>query len=142
MNFPFRLRWVPFIALAMLGFASLACTWSLIDFSKILSSPTVTPGANPQPGPSATPVALAEVTFSVSIPAALNPGESLAIGIMDEVTGLGLNPTLYAIFETLLLFSLLLCRRNPDRLILFVRAGRGGTTGGAPHAAASALPVQ
>lgn len=99
MNFPYRLRWMPFLALALLGISSLACTLSLIDFGKMFGSPTATPGGpgtNPGAGPTATPVALAEITFNASIPMGLNPGESLAIGIVDEVTGLGLNPTLYA----------------------------------------------
>jgi hypothetical protein len=80
----------------VLGLSSLACTWSLIDFGKIFNSATPTPGSNQATVATATPVALAEVDFTVIIPAALNPGESLAIGILDEVTGLGLNPTLYA----------------------------------------------
>jgi hypothetical protein len=84
------------MAVIMLGLTSLSCTWSLIDFNQFTNPPTEVPGANPGTGPTATPVALAEITFTVSIPAALNSGESLAIGIVDEVTGLGLNPVLYA----------------------------------------------
>jgi len=85
------------LAAAMaLALTSISCTWSLIDFGPLLTPPTAVPGATPAPGSiTATPVALAEITFNVSVPVALNPGESLVIGLLDEVTGLGLNPILY-----------------------------------------------
>ncbi len=75
-----------FTALLLLALASLACTWSLIDLG-----PTPIPGA----GPTATPAPLAETNFNLTLPAPLNPGETVAIGLLDEVTGLGLNPVLY-----------------------------------------------
>lgn len=96
MNYLYRSRWMHWMAVCMIGLSSLACTWSLIDFNKYINPPTQVPGANPGSGATATPVALAEITFTVSIPMALNPGESLVIGLLDDVTGLGLNPIFYA----------------------------------------------
>jgi hypothetical protein len=85
-------RFEHFAALLMLVLTSLSCTWSLVDLGPV-AAPTTVPGSGA--GPTATPVALAETTFTVSLPAPLNPGETLALGILDEVTGLGLNPQLY-----------------------------------------------
>jgi hypothetical protein len=85
-----RLRWMQFSAVLMLALASLGCTWSLIDLN-----PVTTPSPGTTNGSTATPAPLAEVTFSVAIPAPLLQGESLTIGILDEVTGLGLNPVIY-----------------------------------------------
>lgn len=97
MSIHYRSGRLRLIAALMLGLlTTVSCTWSLLDFNKASTPVTQEPGASPETGPSATPVALAEITFTTSVPMALNPGESLVIGILDEVTGLGLNPTLYA----------------------------------------------
>jgi len=93
MTHSFRSRWMQISAILMLMMTSFACTWSLIDVNPLVNPVTPAPGTNT--GATAIPVALAETTFTVSIPAPLAPGESLAIGILDEVTGLGLNPVLY-----------------------------------------------
>lgn len=91
MNRHTRLPWLQLAAGLMLALTSLACTWSLID----LGTPVpATPFPQPD-GATATPTPLAETTFTVFIPTPLAPNESLAIGILDEVTGLGLNPVLY-----------------------------------------------
>jgi hypothetical protein len=78
------------VAVGMLALASLSCTLSLFDPGQII--PT-------QPGTAApatsTPAPVAGTTFNLALPAPLNPGESIVIGILDEVTGLGLNPVLY-----------------------------------------------
>jgi len=87
---------MPWITIILLAITSLACTLSLLDLNPFNSSPTQPVATSIGAGPTTTPVALAEISFSVSIPAALNPGETMAIGILDEVTGLGLNPVLYA----------------------------------------------
>ncbi len=78
-------------ALAMLALASLSCETSLIDWGQIV--PTSSPGTNA--AATATPAPMAETTFNLTLPAPVNPGESVAIGILDEVTGLGLNSVLY-----------------------------------------------
>ena len=82
-------RW---LAMLILFFAlpSLACQFSLIDFS-LFSQPTPAPGA----GPTATPTPLVEVTFKLNLPTPLPAGETVYLAIMDEVTGLALNPMLY-----------------------------------------------
>ena len=91
-----RSRWKQILAVLVMGLTSLSCTWSLLDFNQLFGQPTNEPGPPAEVTPNAPPVAMAEMTFNVSIPVALNPGESLAIGIVDEVTGLGLNPVMYA----------------------------------------------
>ncbi len=96
MSLAWRSKWIPWMAALMLGLISLSCTWSLVDISQFTNPATQQPDAKSAPGPTSTPVALAEIIFNVSTPAALNPGESLVIGLVDEVTGLGLNPTMYA----------------------------------------------
>ena len=96
MGLSYHSRWKSLILVLMLALTSLSCTWSLIDFGRSSSPATEVAGQTPSAGPTSTPIALAETTFIVSTPAGLENGESLAVGILDEVTGLGLNPTLYA----------------------------------------------
>jgi hypothetical protein len=81
-------RWLTMLLLFALS--SLACQFSLIDFS-VFTQPTPIPGT----GPTATPAPLAEVTFKLSLPAPIQAGETIYLAIMDEVTGLALNPVLY-----------------------------------------------
>ena len=47
-------------------------------------------------GPTATPQPSAAVTFKVKLPSPLQAGEVLNLSVVDEVTGLGLNPVNYA----------------------------------------------
>src|SRR5688572_24013741 len=64
-----------------------ACTFSLF------SPPTLTP-STPVPGqdiPTSTPYPVAQTTFVVTLPEPLQPNESIAILVLDEVTGLSLN---------------------------------------------------
>ncbi len=80
-------------AIVMLALTSLSCEAGLIDWGQLFpASPA--PGTNH--GATATPAPLAATTFNLTLPAPLNSGGSVAIGILDEVTGLGLNPALYA----------------------------------------------
>ncbi len=98
MALPQKNRWFGAAVVLVLTLASLSCTLSLVDFGQTGGSATAIPAATPDKGsPIATPVALAETTFIVTIPTPLNPGESMAIGLLDEVTGLGLNPVLYSL---------------------------------------------
>ena len=54
------------------------------------------PTAVPVPsGPTPTPMPMAQITFIAVIPEPLAAGESMAIAILDEVTGLALNSVLY-----------------------------------------------
>ncbi len=59
-----------------------------------------TPPATFPPSPTATPIPLAQVTFKVTIPADTPAGGSIYLSILDEVTGLALNPTRYLMQET------------------------------------------
>ncbi len=81
------------LILGLLAFVSLACTFSLFE----PGGSSGQPGAATQtPPPSVTPVALAETTFIVTLPAPLNNGETLALVIVDDVTGIALNARSYA----------------------------------------------
>lgn len=79
-------------ALVMLVLASLACDTNLIDWGQIVPATSI-PGTGG--AATTTPAPMAETTFNLSLPAPVNPGETIAIGLLDEVTGLGLNPVLY-----------------------------------------------
>ncbi len=71
-----------------------SCQLSLIELPSfsIGQSPT----ASPVPGgPTATPMPMAQVTFIALLPEPLGANETLAIAILDEVTGLALNSVLY-----------------------------------------------
>jgi hypothetical protein len=80
-------------AAIVLVLAGQACTLSLFD-SPINSGTTATQ----TPGviiPSPTPQAMAQTNFVVTLPEPLQPKETLAISILDEVTGLSLNSVQY-----------------------------------------------
>ena len=62
------------------------------------TSPTPQEIQTPVPEPAA--MLLAEVTFEVDAPAATGAGSSLFIDILDEVTGLALNPSRYRMEST------------------------------------------
>ncbi len=74
-----------------------SCTLSLLKIPWIIP---VTPTAalptgeapTPQPSPSQPPAA---ITFTVALPSPLLAGEVLYLSVVDEVTGLGLNPVNY-----------------------------------------------
>lgn len=70
-----------------------ACTFSLIDIGL--------PGGNSPPtqpasqGITETPIPSAETTFTTKLSAPILPGQTLAISVLDEVTGLALNAVNY-----------------------------------------------
>ncbi len=79
-------------AVIVLVLVGQACTLSLFDNPINLGGSTPTPGgvvASP------TPQVMAQTNFVVTLPEPLQANESLAIAIMDEVTGLSLNSTQY-----------------------------------------------
>jgi len=89
MKKPFRSLMIALSLLALLG---QACTFSLGQWP---SFPTSAPS---QPGPivsTPVPAVMAQTTFFVSLPEPLAPGEILYLVVLDEVTGLSLNPTSY-----------------------------------------------
>ena len=69
------------------------CSFSLLNIPG-LNLPTSTPVL--PAGPTATPQPSAAITFSVALPAPLLAGEVLYLSVVDEVTGLGLNPANYS----------------------------------------------
>jgi len=78
------------LAAVVLALAGQACTLSLFN------PPTLPAGTTPVPnGPTSTPQPVAQTNFVVSIPEPLQGSESLAIALLDEVTGLSLNATQY-----------------------------------------------
>jgi hypothetical protein len=86
-------RFFRLLAVALIGLTMLACTFSLGDWG-FLQSGTATPG----PGSAtSTPFPAAQVTFELTLPAPLAPGQTINIAILDEITGLSLNPALYVL---------------------------------------------
>lgn len=88
-----RRTWKHFSILLLASLLLLnGCTFSLFDIPGFTS--TQVPTA--LPGPTPTPIPAAAITFNVTLPSPLLPGETLYLSIVDEVTGLGLNPTNHA----------------------------------------------
>jgi hypothetical protein len=84
-------KFIPLVSLCVLLLSG--CSFSLLNIPG-LNSPTSTP---PLPsGPTATPQPFAAVTFKATLPAPLPSGELLYLSVVDEVTGLGMHPTNYA----------------------------------------------
>jgi hypothetical protein len=69
-----------------------ACTLSLFDNPINIGGATPIPGGNIS---TPTPQAVAQTNFVVTLPEPLQANETMAIAIMDEVTGLSLNATQY-----------------------------------------------
>lgn len=92
----FYLRRVGFASfLILFAISSTGCQLSLIRLPSWFSAEgrTATPEA---PGnPDATPTPMAQVTFIAVLPEQLAEGETLAVAILDEVTGLALNSALF-----------------------------------------------
>jgi hypothetical protein len=87
----FSRRILLFILVLALG--SQACAITLIEWPDFFpTSPANPPGPG---GPTPTPLPRAEVTFTVRLPEPLAANEILAVSVLDEVTGLALNPVDY-----------------------------------------------
>src|SRR5258706_3251453 len=76
----------------ILALSSQACSLSLLQWP---TSTTNTPAPGGPAGPAPTPAPRAQVTFTVRLPEPLLPNEILNLSILDEVTGLALNPVDY-----------------------------------------------
>jgi len=76
------------IGLLVIFMGGQACTLSFNFPSGI----TATPGAQASPP---TPQPVAQTTFVASLPEPLQPGETLTLAVMDEVTGLSVNAVFY-----------------------------------------------
>jgi len=85
------------VLLVVMILSTSGCQLSLIklpDFSNP-GGGEAPPLPSPIPGPTATPLPMAQVIFIAALPEPLLEGESLAIAVLDEVTGLALNSVLY-----------------------------------------------
>jgi len=84
------------VLLIVFAFSSTGCQLSLIKLPPWLGGQGNTPTPNEPPsGPTATPAPMAQVTFIAVLPEPLAAGETLALAILDEVTGLALNAAMY-----------------------------------------------
>ena len=82
-----------FVLIIVLALSSQACAISLLQWPTFPTN-TPVPGSGPA-GPAPTPAPRAQVTFTVRLPEPLLPNEILMLSILDEVTGLALNPVDY-----------------------------------------------
>lgn len=87
-----RTRSAIFASLCLLALSGMACTISLFQLPTIPLVPTPIPTAAIA---TATPLPRAQTVFNVTLPEGLLAGESLALSLVDEVTGLAFNPQLY-----------------------------------------------
>ena len=87
MKLPYKLSRPVLLFVLILALASQACAISLFENP----FPSTGNPTSPPPGTAPTPLARAEVKFSVQLPEPLAQGEALAISVLDEVTGLELN---------------------------------------------------
>jgi hypothetical protein len=83
------------LLLILFAFSSTGCQLSLISLPSWLGGEGSTATPEIPSGPAATPMPMAQVTFIAVLPEQLAEGESLAIAILDEVTGLALNGALF-----------------------------------------------
>jgi len=86
MKLPFKSSRPVLLFILILTLVSQACAISLFENPFPSNNPT-----SPPPGTAPTPMARAEVKFTVRVPDPLGQGEVLAISVLDEVTGLNLN---------------------------------------------------
>jgi hypothetical protein len=78
-------------------------------------------------GPTSTPAARAQVTFTVQLPEPLSPGEVLAISVLDEVTGLALNNVDYQMTQKDSI-SYMAVLAIPDQSVVKYRYARRGAS--------------
>ncbi len=87
-----RFRSAVMVAACAAVLSGTACTFSLFQLPGFPAGPTL-PAAPPVPSP--TPLPKAQTVFVVTLPEPLPPGSSLALSLLDEVTGLALNQQLF-----------------------------------------------
>jgi hypothetical protein len=111
----------------ILALASQACAISLLEWPDFF--PTSGPSnPNAPAGPTATPLPRAEVTFTARLPEPLPGGEILIVSILDEVTGLALNPVDYQMtMVDAITYTAKLA--IPDQALLKYRYVRRGSAG-------------
>ncbi len=80
-----RTRSAVFASICLLALSGMACSLSLFEFPTLPSGPTQPSGPVI---PTSTPLPRAQTVFTVTLPEPLAPGESLALSLVEEVTGL------------------------------------------------------
>lgn len=100
-----------------------ACTLSLFNLPAVPSTPVFTPTTS---NPPTTPQPAVSLTFQVTLPAPLPPGERLALSAVDEVTGLALNTVNYPMqAQDALHYTVTIpCALNSVFLYRYVRLGK------------------
>ena len=83
---------VIFASMCLLALAGMSCTFSLFQVPTVPAISTQLPKTVL---PTATPLPMAQTVFTVNLPEPLQPGETVALGVLDEVTGLAFDPVLY-----------------------------------------------
>ena len=83
------------VLLVLFTFSSTGCQLSLIQLPTWLGGNGGTPAPDLPSGPTPTPMPMAQVTFIAVLPEPLGAGETLALAVLDEITGLALNGALY-----------------------------------------------
>lgn len=109
--------------IVILALTSQACAISLLKWPQLPSlSGTPLPS-----GPTPTPMPRSQVNFTVRLPEPLPAGEVLAISVVDEVTGIALNPVDYQMtpVDTITYSATL---PIPDQAVLKYRYIRRGST--------------
>jgi hypothetical protein len=110
----------------ILALASQACAITLFEWPDLFPTAVPTNPTGPV-GPTATPLPRAEVTFTVRLPDPLPANEILVVSILDEITGIALNPVDYQM--TLVDANTFTAKLAiPDRALLkyrYVRRGAG-----------------
>jgi len=113
-------------SIMILALASQACAITLLEWPDLFPTAAPTNPTGPV-GPTATPLPRAEVTFTVRLPAPLPANEILVVSVLDEITGLALNPVDYQM--TLVDANTYTAKLAiPDRALLkyrYVRRGAG-----------------
>jgi hypothetical protein len=88
-NTPYRLTFRRAALAGMIVLLLNACSLSLLNIPDLFP-PTATPSYSIPPTP--TPYPQATITFNVTLPAPLLPNETVNLSVVDEVTGLAMNP--------------------------------------------------
>ncbi len=113
----------PHLITATIALCATACTLSLFNLPDLPATPIFTPTTS---NPPTTPQPAVSLTVRVTLPSPLPPGETLALSVVDEVTGLALNAKNYPMqAQDPLHYAVTLpCALNSTLLYRYVRLGK------------------
>ncbi|MEW6717530.1 MAG: hypothetical protein AB1345_08510 [Chloroflexota bacterium] len=83
------------IIITLPALISVSCTLSFLELPTSIPGLSVPTATQPLP-PTATPLPHAEITFQVEIPEDTPAGYAITLDVLDEVTGLAINPTRFS----------------------------------------------